>query len=103
MGFLDFLFGPKHSQFNFSCPNCKAAVDSGLERCTACGLKLKSALRRKCPKCGAANELDAGKCVKCGYNLAADDKPVFIYRCSVCGNESSKFFTVCSTCGNRVV
>lgn len=109
MGIVDVLkgifSGRKESGKKYKCPNCGADVTLDVERCTKCGVRIKSMFRRKCPKCGTLNELDTIKCVKCGYGFEAEglEMKKTHYLCPICGYKADYFMTHCPACGTRFV
>lgn len=85
------------------CPNCGETVTLDMERCSKCGVRIKSMFRRKCPKCGTLNELDSKKCSSCKYDFEAEIERAkkSYYICPICGYRSEAFLTSCPACGTR--
>jgi len=107
MGLLDIFKGKKPSSNRKGqkqkCPNCGETIDLSMERCTKCGVRIKSMFRRKCPKCKNLIELDAKSCDKCGYNFEAElqrAKKTY-YVCPICGYKMEAMLTRCPACNRR--
>ncbi|MFA5106651.1 MAG: zinc ribbon domain-containing protein [Candidatus Micrarchaeia archaeon] len=113
MGLLDLLKGVVGSGGSKSgvgsgvtleCQNCKAKIDSGMERCPNCGVHLSSMFRIKCPKCGTTNQWNAEKCEKCGTSFrSAQSSGKSSYKCPRCGYVADYFMMSCPSCGVKFV
>ena len=87
------------------CPSCGETILLNMERCTKCGIRIKSMFRRKCPKCQTLNDLDEKRCTKCKYDFEAEleaaKRTYFV--CPICNYKSEAFLTSCPACNTRFV
>ncbi|MBI5051268.1 hypothetical protein HZC08_00770 [Candidatus Micrarchaeota archaeon] len=92
--------GPKQK-----CPNCESIVFINEERCSKCGVHIKSMFRRKCPKCATLNELGSKNCSKCKYDFEAEleraKETEFV--CPICGYKSESLLTRCPSCNTKFI
>ena len=96
-----------------TCRTCGKKIPSGLSKCLACTLNLKSGNRRgtcKCQVCGTAVKHQDKICTTCGTNFMADeligpghegDSEEWI--CLICGKPVDKKARRCDFCGTVFV
>ena len=122
MGFLDFIFGRKKNADGTDsvqrsghnpnigdhdalrdCPNCGKKLKLSMERCSNCGVRIKSMFRMRCPNCNTVNDIDAKHCSKCIYDFSPEAEVAHktFYTCPICGYKSEFLSTSCVACGTR--
>ncbi|MBI2079121.1 hypothetical protein HYT84_00020 [Candidatus Micrarchaeota archaeon] len=111
MGLLDIFgqmvkgSGPSKKGPKQTCPNCGEIVFINQERCSKCGVRIKSMFRRKCPKCKSLNELDSKQCSNCKYSFEAEFERAKekVYICPICGYQSTALLTSCPACNTKFI
>ena len=109
MGILDLILGKVKGSKNtladktVKCPNCDKDTALAQERCSHCGVHIKSMFRKRCPKCSEGNELDAERCTKCKYDFAVEIASAkrTTYVCPICSYEADYYMLRCPACGAK--